>query len=68
MLPLILNPASSYRLVSNPAYQSGVWHGIHFSVFSVVSCSNRLSYGCLPINRSCSQSGDYPEGQIYQQR
>ncbi len=71
-------PDPPHRLVSNlRRARVGFWLGIHFSVFSVVSCLTALlrsevlpRWGRLRMPayyRSCGQSGDYPEGQIYQQ-
>ena len=72
-------PDTPHRLVSNlRRARVGFWLGIHFSVFSVVSCLTALlrsevlpRWGRLRMPayyRSCGQSGDYPEGQIYQQQ
>ena len=72
-------PGAPRRLVSNlRRARVGFWLGIHFSVFSVVSCSTALlrlrfsivgdAYGCLPIIALAVKAVTIPKGRFTSRR
>ncbi len=72
-------PDPSHRLVSTlRGTRFSVWIGIHFSVFSVVSCSTALlplrfslvgdAYGCFPIIALAAKAVTIPNGRFTSSR